>query len=85
MIKRGLVDVQSLDCCMENQLILKKNLQPNRVFCLGEEQRNQGVGESFPPLIPGAGCPTGITMMKNNDLLNSAVTLGEAPYCHTPF
>jgi len=52
---------------------------------LGGEQRNQGVGESFPLLIPGAGCPTGITMMKNNDPFNAAVILGEAPYCHTPF
>jgi len=37
---------------------------------------------SFPPLIPGAECPTRTKLMKeNDDPLNAVVILGEAPYC----
>jgi len=58
------------------------------VFSLGErvEELGKGVVESFPSLIPGAGWPTRIKLMrKNNDLLNAVFILDVAPYCHTPF
>jgi len=40
------------------------------MFCLSEraEELGERVVESFPPLIPGAGCPTRIKLMRRKTI-----------------